>query len=105
MHMAVWGKYGGRFGKKMGTNPKDSPECASMLLAAGANPNAGDDKGKTPLHVACQTGASHSIPILLDYGADINAVSTIGSTPLHTSLYFGTVGTLKALLWHKYLEG
>ena len=50
--MAVWGKYGGRFGKKMGTNPTDSPECAKLLLEAGANSNALDDKGKTPLIVA-----------------------------------------------------
>lgn len=53
LHMACWGKYGGRFGKKMGTNSTDSPECAELLLAAGANPNSRDDKGKTPLMVAC----------------------------------------------------
>jgi len=50
--MSSWGKYGGRLGRKMGTNPTDSPECVKMLLDAGADPNALDDKGKTPLHVA-----------------------------------------------------
>ena len=105
LHMACWGKYGGRFGKKMGTNSTDSPECAELLLAAGANPNSRDDKGKTPLMVACQTGGKRCIPILIDYGADINAVSMIGATALHTSFYFGTLGTVKALLWHKYKEG
>jgi len=50
--MACWGQYGGRYGKKMGTNPTDSPECAVLLLKAGANPDARDDKGKTPLIVA-----------------------------------------------------
>ena len=52
LHMAVWGKYGGRLAKKMGTNPTDSPECAKLLLEAGANPNSRDNKGKTPLVVA-----------------------------------------------------
>jgi exosome complex exonuclease RRP6 len=29
---AVWGPCGGKDGKKHGTNPKDSPECALLLL-------------------------------------------------------------------------
>ena len=73
LHMACWGKYGGRYGKKMGTNPTDSPECAVLLLEAGANTEARDDKGKTPLIIAAQTGAERSISILLDYGANIHA--------------------------------
>lgn len=105
LHMACWGQYGGRFGKKMGTNPTDSPECAEILLKAGANPNALDDKGKTPLVVAAQTGGVRSMKILLDFGADINSVTAIGSTALHTSFYFGTVGTAEALLYHEYKEG
>ena len=103
--MAVWGRYGGRFGVKMGTNPTDSPECAKLLLEAGSDPNALDEKGKTPLIVAAQTGGKRSIPILLDHGADINALTYIGSTALHTSFYFGTVSTAKALLFHDYPEG
>ena len=53
LHMAVWGPYGGRQGKKMGNNPTDSPECVKLLLQAGANPNSRDTGGKTPLITAC----------------------------------------------------
>ena len=102
--MACWGQYGGRFGRKMGTNPTDSPECAELLLKAGANPDAADDKGKTPLIVAAQTGGCRSIKMLLDYGANINALTIFGSTALHTSFFFGTVGTAKALLYHDYKD-
>jgi len=42
---------------------------------------------------------------LLDYGADINALSSIGSTAIHTAFYFGTVGCVKALLYHEYPPG
>jgi ankyrin repeat protein len=52
LHMCVWGQYGGMFNKKMGNNPTDSPECARLLLEAGADPDARDFKGKTPLHTA-----------------------------------------------------
>lgn len=103
--MAVWGKYGGRFGKKMGTNPTDSPECARLLLEAGADPNCLDDKEKTPLIVAAQTGGKRSIQVLLEFGADVNAKTVYGSTALHNSFYFGTVGTAKALLFHDYKDG
>lgn len=52
LHMSVWGCYGGMYQKKMGSNPKDCPDCARLLLEAGADPNSRDIKGKTPLHTA-----------------------------------------------------
>ena len=103
--MACWGKYGGRYGKKMGTNPTDSPECAELLLKAGANPDSRESKGKTSLLIAAQTGAKRSIKVLLDYGADINAINNFGSSAIHTSFYFGTLSCAKALLFHEFKEG
>lgn len=50
---AVWGPCGGKDGIKHGTNPRDSPECALLLLEAGADPETRDVKGKTPLITAC----------------------------------------------------
>ena len=99
---AVWGPYGGKDGKKHGTNPKDSPGCARLLLEAGADPMNPDVKGKTPLHTACQTGGADCVPLLLDYGADINAKIKTGATPLHSCCYFGNTEPFMALL--KYVE-
>ena len=99
---AVWGPYGGKDGKKHGTNPKDSPGCVKLLLEAGANPMTPDIKGKSPLHTACQTGGSDSIPILLDYGADINALTNTGAAPLHSCCYFGNFEPFLALI--DYIE-
>jgi len=39
LHMAVWGQFGGKHHKKASLHPTDSPECAILLLKAGANPN------------------------------------------------------------------
>ena len=64
--MACWGKYGGRDGMKANnTHPDDSPECAQLLLEAGADPEITDNRGKTPLIVACQTGGTRSISVLI----------------------------------------
>ena len=41
----------------MGTNPTDSPECAILLLEAGADANAGEKYGQTSMMIAAQTGA------------------------------------------------
>ena len=32
LHMAVWGRYGGRLRKKASINPEDSPECALLMI-------------------------------------------------------------------------
>ena len=89
----------------MGSNPNDSPECARLLLEAGANPEARDDRGKTPLIVACQTAGTRSISVLLEYGADVNALSARGATPLHTCFYFGNLQPFEALMGKGMPEG
>ena len=54
-----------------------------ILLAAGAEPNAEDSSGKTPLHICSdkQVGA-----ILLEGGANIRSAAQTGSTPLHSAV-------------------
>ena len=103
--MACWGQYGGRYGKKMGTNPTDSPECAVLLLEAGADADAGEKYGQTSMMIAAQTGAQRSISVLLDYGANIQAKCMFNSTALHRAFYFGTVECARELLFHEYKNG
>ena len=52
------------------------------LLAAGANVNATDGAGQTPLHIAALTGHSEAGRFLLGNGAEVNARDTKGRTPL-----------------------
>lgn len=94
----MWGPFGGKDGKKHGTNPRDSPGCVRLLLEAGASPTNPDIKGKSPLHTACQTGGSDCIPILLDYGADINVKTETGGVALHSCCYFGNFEPFLALI-------
>ena len=55
---------------------------AAVLLLHGANVNARDSEGKTPLHFAAQQGTLQAVEWLLKNGADVNAKDNKGVTPL-----------------------
>lgn len=55
---------------------------AEALLRAGANPNAVDDHGMTPLHAAARDGEYQTAAVLLRYRAAVDARDHSGMTPL-----------------------
>src|SRR6266436_1718120 len=60
-----------------------------MMIKLGADVNASDDQGKTPLHDACLKGHSDTVRLLLDHGANIGARDKNGATPLHDAALGG----------------
>ena len=76
----------------------DNPAIVQLLLQAGADPQAVDNEGLTPLH----RGAVNSNPVvtahLLAAGADPNALDNEGYTPLHHSAAGGASGRVIARL-------
>ncbi len=62
---------------------------AEALIAAGANVNASQQNGFTPLQGAAQNGQLPMLEALLAAGADVNAVSDIGKTALALALEGG----------------
>lgn len=57
-------------------------EAVTMLLANGAQPDATDADGNTPLHHAMRSTDAAVAALLLDSGADKEAVNAEGYTPL-----------------------
>jgi hypothetical protein len=64
--------------------PVDNVRVAALLLEHGADPNARNDDGWTPLHFACWLDARDKtmVEVLLRHGADVNARDNAGRTPL-----------------------
>jgi ankyrin repeat protein len=56
-------------------------------LVAGANPNAQDDNGWTPLHFAAQAVSESVTALLLAAGADVGVKDTFGNTPLFRAVF------------------
>ncbi|CAN0550445.1 unnamed protein product, partial [Ectocarpus sp. 8 AP-2014] len=50
---------------------------------AGAEPNVGDDDGRTPVHHAASNGRRDVIAVLLGFGGDVSVVDRELDTPLH----------------------
>lgn len=56
---------------------------AVLLLDAGANVKATDNKGRTPLHFAAKNNLADLAFFLIKAGADVNSRDDSGKTPLH----------------------
>jgi len=67
----------------------DNSDVAKFLIAKGADVNAKDKNGQTPLHEACEHGMRNMVELLIAEGADVNAKDNGGATPLHLMFYSG----------------
>jgi Ankyrin repeats (many copies)/Ankyrin repeat len=63
-------------------NPTAQQDTVRCLVALGADPNAVDKNGTTPLHRAVRNRCAAAVEALLDLGADPQATNRRGSTPV-----------------------
>jgi len=67
-------------------NEKNQVAMIRLLLKAGAEINAQDKNGATPLHRAVRTRCSAAVKCLLDVGADAMIKNKPGSTAFHLAV-------------------
>ena len=74
---------------------------ANWLLDHGADVNAPNCNGSTPLHCALEIQDEHLIDVLLERGADVNVANNDGNTPLMVvGKYFPLVDIARKLIEH-----
>ena len=69
-----------------------------FLLSQGANANARDENGFTPLHMACSRGHVETLDELLKCGPNVDAQDQLGQTALHYSAAKDSDHTAKVLI-------
>ena len=76
-----------------------SASCSSnLLIERGAEVDARDKFGWTPLHYASKYGHLEISRVLIDHGADVNTRQRHHVTPMHISVENGRLGVVKLLL-------
>ena len=73
-------------------------ELAGNEPGYGADVNAVDDHGNTPLHLAAYQSKDSAARFLLSLGADLEAKNHNGETPLHMAVRAQNLRTTKDLL-------
>jgi len=75
-------------------------EVFLMLIRQGAEVNATNVHGITPLHDACNSDCTYHVQALVRKGANVNATNKFGETPLHMAVKAGAFDTIGYLMYH-----
>jgi ankyrin repeat protein len=68
------------------------------LLDEGADINAQDSKGMTPLHIVVESDSPLNVERIVNLGADVNARDNRGWTPLHLAAFLNSTKEISTLL-------
>ena len=76
-------------------------DVTRLLLEHGADINARNDNGSTPLHLAAEDGSLEVVRVLLEHGANVGVQDNEGRTPLYVAAAgYERVEVVRMLLEH-----
>lgn len=73
-------------------------DIGSLVRAMGADPNARNEDGLTPLHIAVRRETPLVIESLIRHGARTDIKDRAGDTPLHRAVVYSSPGVVWSLL-------
>ena len=73
-------------------------DAINQHIASGADPNAADLTGVTPLNWATRLGHVPAVKALISHGVDIHSAEPDGTTALHNASLFGSLEMVKFLV-------
>jgi ankyrin repeat protein len=76
----------------------DKSECAKLLLAKGANPNLGDERGETPLMSAADQDRIDLAQMLIGAGADLSRTDAAGQRAVGYAILSGDDALVRMLV-------
>jgi len=79
---------------------RNDAHITKMLVEAGADVNAKDSDGWTPLYWAISEEKVDNAKILIEVGADVNSKSIDGNSPLREAIFQGNVKLVSLLIKH-----
>jgi ankyrin repeat protein len=80
---------------------EDVSRCAELLLERGADIEAQNSRGSTPLHLAASKMSENTVRLLIKNGANINLQNNKAQTALHKASRRGHLDIVRLLLDHK----
>lgn len=86
------------FGSEVSENEAAWLRISKILIDAGADLNAADNQGRTPLHYAAVSRSSELVMTLIKEGASLDQVEKSGKTPLIEAARIKAKGGIEVLL-------
>ena len=85
-------------------NKKSHPEIVQVLIDAGADIEAKNENGRSPLLLACEVSKLDAVKMLVEAGARVCATDSEGATCLILAAYFGHTETVRYLVGLKEVD-